>query len=1182
MSRFKSPRAGKALLFSLFVSGSLLAATPNLKTNIDRPLRYTPDAGDFVIKNGPDSFNRSMYGGNTAFRADGGDRPEFSLFLPGRGGALRLGLRNSTGTKWLRDAENIEARYRPGMMVYEIHDHAFGNAVIHVSGVAAAATESLLVKVQVDGASEPMELILGFGGADGNKGSRNGDIGTERQPVSEFFALTPEKCANNKYDISDNKFLLTAPNARVGGVFPAGAKLAIADPTKWASPADFLGSAGAAGDAQSLVGSVKIENGHPQYVALQRLVENQAQSSIQDAAGAYDEADKYEAAIRTRVKIDTPDPYINSAMPAICIAADGVWDGAQHIFMHGAVAWRNRYLGWRGLYNGDALGWHDRLPQHIASFAVKQNVTPVSDEKLSADGPDLSRSEKMLHSNGDMANSHYDMNMVAIDGLLRHFLWTGDLEYAKSIWPVMKRHIEWEHRMFRREFGPEKLPLYEAYAAIWASDDMWYSGGGVAHSTAYNYYAHRMYARIAKAIGEDPTPYDHEADLIATAMEKLLWLPREGWYAESKDLLGLQLVHPNAGVWTHYHTIDSLVPDKFHAWEMGQFVDSQIPHIPVQGPNVPAGYFQLSTTSWMPYAWSTNNVVMAETVHTSLADFQAGRIDRGFATLKGALLDSMYLGQCPGNVGMCTAYDDYRRESQRDFDDAVGISSRALIEGLFGLLPDALAGKLTIRPGFPRDWDHASIVHPDVSSSFKREGMVETFIVESRFPKPMQLCIEWPALAVEVASVTVNGQPAKWENIGDSVDLPHIRITAEAASKWDVKITWRGEAPAKMKNPAFVVTDESIQASAGNAKIVDVADPQQTLSQVKKSTNQIDAQASGLLGARTAFAKVQQGQFEWWLPINFEIRPASELVQSPTTADGKTRFKILSNTGGKETASDEVTADAIALPGSTMFTAGSAAGPKTSGELVNWKVNAPANTKFETIDLSSLFNDRVTQIFQNEYRSPRSPFTSLSIPLHGLGGWASGAARVQIDDSGLRDIAGKNGGKFMMPQGIPFATPGPGDSKNIAFASQWDNFPREVVVPLSGPSSHVYLMMAGSTNNMASRFDNGELIVTYADGSTQRLALNNPVNWWPIEKDYFVDDYAFARPEPVPPRVDLRTGKVRVADPSEIKGGQENIAGGAATVLDLQLDHSKQLKSLTVRALANEVVIGVMSVTLVR
>ena len=39
-----------------------------------------------------------------------------------------------------------------------------------------------------------------------------------------------------------------------------------------------------------------------------------------------------------------------------------------------------------------------------------------------------------------------------------------------------------------------------------------------------------------------------------------------------------------------------------------------------------------------------------------------------------------------------------------------------------------------------------------------------------------------------------------------------------------------------------------------------------------------------------------------------------------------------------------------------------------------------------------------------------------------------------------------------------------------------------------------------------------------------------PLRYWPIDQDYFMDDYAFRRDEPIPPRVDLRTGRVRLLD----------------------------------------------------
>ena len=89
----------------------------NFSNNIARPLRYFPDGADFVITNGAEFFNRPLYCLNSAFRIDGGDKPEFSLYLPGRGGNLRFGIKTANGTKWLNDADKIVTRYRPGWNV---------------------------------------------------------------------------------------------------------------------------------------------------------------------------------------------------------------------------------------------------------------------------------------------------------------------------------------------------------------------------------------------------------------------------------------------------------------------------------------------------------------------------------------------------------------------------------------------------------------------------------------------------------------------------------------------------------------------------------------------------------------------------------------------------------------------------------------------------------------------------------------------------------------------------------------------------------------------------------------------------------------------------------------------------------------------------------------------------------
>ncbi|MCB0587459.1 MAG: hypothetical protein KDD06_19350, partial [Phaeodactylibacter sp.] len=209
---------------------------------------------------------------------------------------------------------------------------------------------------------------------------------------------------------------------------------------------------------------------------------------------------------------------------------------------------------------------------------------------------------------------------------------------------------------------------------------------------------------------------------------------------------------------------------------------------------------------------------------------------------------------------------------------------------------------------------------------------------------------------------------------------------------------------------------------------------------------------------------------------------------------------------------------------------------------------------------------------------------TVQIPLQGAGNWCYPLVEAIIDDSGLRALAGSEG-IFETPQGIPFATPGPGEKNNIVFTSLWDNFPAEVAIPLSGKARHAYLLMAGSTNPMQSRLDNGLVEVVYEDGARSVLSLRNPDTWWPIEQDYYYDGYAFNWDLPFPPRVHLKTGLItrNFDDHISIKGFSDRVVdGGAATVLDLPLDPNKELKSLKVKTVANEVVIGLMGVTLVR
>lgn len=191
----------------------------------------------------------------------------------------------------------------------------------------------------------------------------------------------------------------------------------------------------------------------------------------------------------------------------------------------------------------------------------------------------------------------------------------------------------------------------------------------------------------------------------------------KGYWAEFRDAFGLQRLHEQAAVWTIYHAIDAELHDPFTGWQALNYIEHEIPHIPLKintkglsKNDMPeADLAVISTSNWQPYVWSVNNVAFSEIMHTALACFQGGRPEMGFKLMKSAIMDGMYLGGSPGNVGQVSYYDAARGEVYRDFADVVGVYSRAMVQGLFGIEPDLLHNKVYLRPGFPAQWEKASI-----------------------------------------------------------------------------------------------------------------------------------------------------------------------------------------------------------------------------------------------------------------------------------------------------------------------------------------------------------------------------------------------------------------------------------------------------------------------------------------
>ncbi|WP_295117837.1 DUF4450 domain-containing protein [uncultured Chitinophaga sp.] len=1090
------------------------AQTTPLWHNKPRTVHYLPEGNDFVCTNGKLRFNRALYGTNTGFRAEAGDLPDFALYLPGMGGNFRFGLMENTGNKWLSEAANIKSIYRPGGMLYEISDPMLGNGKMYIRVLALAAAEGLIIETSFENVSTPVTLMWAYGGASGKKFSRDGDIGADPESV---FYLHAVNCKDNKYELGGNRFVLSVGNGKqITGLMPAAVKTSDATHT---GIKEIIN--GDKKDAPIVTGSMPVVN-TKQYFLLK--VGDTKETAAQLPA-LFNEAEKSRQTLANRVQLKTPDPYLNTLGGALSVAADGIWEDPT--YLHGAVAWRMRLNAWRGAYVADPLGWHDRARKHFSSYALSQITTPPVTGVVADTALNLARQQEKVgnalfsegyicrNPNGDIRAHHYDMNLVFIDQLLNHFNWTGDLTYVREMWPLLKRHLAWE----KRNFDADNDGLYDAYAAIWASDALQYSGGGVTHTSAYNYRANKVAAQLAKLLKEDGSAYEKEADHIAKAVSQQLWLKSKGWYAEYKDLLGNQLVHEHPGVWTIYHAIDSKLPDAFEAWQSLQYVQSQLPHIPVQAEGWKEQGLQLvSTTNWQPYTWSLNNVALAENLHTALAYWQGNRSEDAFALFRSALLESMYLGASPGNFQQLSFYDAVRGELYRDFADPIGMAARSLVEGLFGVQPDALNNTLLIQPGMPAHWNEASLSVPDVSIAFKRTGNTDNYEIKSFFPKKMNLKLVVPALKDNWEDVVVNGKKVTAQIAPNTVGKPSLIINVAPAATYNVVIRWKGN---NISTPVF----NNLSLTPGTAAVTNLFDPQKCFKREVKNFKEFTIAENVTPGNKTFFLQLEQGKLKWWAPVSFN-------VEGHTTI---TKEAIVNN-----------------------------------------------NSVFEKVMVP--FNEKVTQIFKQKYLSPRPAVPTLQLPTQGIGNWCYPNATANISDEGLRKAAGANN-EVRSSKGVPFSTPGDSLQKNILFTSMWDNYPRQASITVGGKASHLWLLLAGSTNAMQARMCNGLVMVNYTDGSTDTLQLRNPENWWPIEQDFMADGFAFTTSAAPPERLYLKDGvfakgKTRY---DAIKGfSTRAVDGGAATVLNMPLQPNKTLRSISLQTVANDVVIGLMAATLLR
>jgi len=1195
---FSSPRYGATAWRGVALAALACCLAPSLAKEPPGAMDPQPPIFEYAIvdhgyeaTNGPGIYNRPLYGPHCRDLASFderliaivGDSPDALMLwmnwrVPGGGGCsaaklghLMLGIRSGDGGKWLRDFATIKARYALGHQQYELSDPTVHGSV-GLAYVRPVEFEGLLVRVDLPAGLTANDLIFACGGATEWVGHLDYQGG--KASPKDFH---PEECRGSQVSVDGGHFAVRRPNeghrATLYGAASLPLKLAVGDAAAVAEgPAKLLASR--ASEEPMAVGA---GTGPARRVFLVLTTDDLSLPAIgaylADPAPTFDAACGHYAKLSQTVRIDTPDEHLNLGFPAQTLGLDGAWHDP--CFTHGPWSWASPYAGWRVCYGPTVLGWHSRVQSSTAEFFADQVKEPEmpSPQWTPPSGypgghisrgavPDLARNRSYF----------YNMGEVLVDHILYDWQWTGDLAFMEEAFDFIADKLLWEERCL----DPDGDGLHENWLNTWVSDAHWYNGSGCIQASVYNWRANAVMADIAPRLGRDPAVFRERGERIRRACDGRLWVADQGVYAEYEDALGLRRLHTAPEQASIYHPIDFGFPSAAQSYQMLRYAEYAMRNDIVPGPR---GGRLIWSSNWEPPLYSSLGIYPQETINLLLCYYRLGLTEKADELLRGVEA-SFVRGPCPGGIAH-NQRPDGTHFGSTDFTDTSSMFVRTVVEGLFGIRMDVPHGRVTVQPGFPREWRHAEIQAADLGYLYALDGHKERLEITTL--RKLAYEVRLLARRAEVRGARVNGAPVEFR-LEPGIGGAWVVVETPATGSASVEVTY-GEAPLPRLDfaPAAAI-GEDYTFRVRDGRIVRIDDPQGVLGDVRVADARCTARVKGQAGWHTFFVLAASGEVRAWLPVDVELRPPLELVSPQLVIHGgKVRCTaVLRNNGERERhvagqlriagtsapldvvlpargTSPELAVD-IADPSrlspgtNTLSVADTAGAELARADVVDWglasklpAVSEPAAAA-RPVPLGGLLNQELLTLHDQKYDRPRPATYSIMVCQNGRSLWDWNANGYCIVKPRIDRLQG-TGGRFVSDIGVPFAVPETG--ANACFVSLWENFPPRVTVPIGARGSKLYFLLAVSTNPMQSRIGNARITVHLADGAQRVLPLTNPEN---------LDDW--------------------LCDPFALSGFPQPLGEKThALILDLDLGAEADIASLDLECLANEVLVGLLGVT---
>lgn len=669
-------------------------------------------------------------------------------------GHLMAGLVTADGrSKWFHQWSEITVRYVDGRMEYNLTDPSFPRVHVRIKAIPLASSAGIVLEVELRGLPGGTTLVWMYGGASA--------YFTNWAMTAPEFAFAPAQCAKDLIDWNSNGFTLTrgftTNDVVMNEVFAVARRLPqwqarIQGGCSWAGESGWGDpSAVVTNPAVLLQHTVWSSNGaRSNCVAVYRAALPAALTTgyiavgqggnirevIQQPKFASEAAMARNDTIAGRIVTHTPDPWLDAAMRMMAFATEGTW--ADQAYAHGGWSWRFAYLGWRVLYGPECYGWSDRVEKTLRNHARLNRVSR---------GDDQGALGSLLEYDPGV---FYNMNEVFFDHVRHHYDWTGDLNLMRELFPVLEDVLQWEDRRLK----PGEEPLYENALNTWISDQHWYTRAQCTQASAYMLAANAFMADLARHLGRDPQPFQQRAAAIREAMQKKLWQPKTGVFAESLDTLGARLLHPEPELPTIYHAAEFGAAGPDQILQMLRWAHTHLEQV-----STPHGGRFYWSSNWHPnmarsYTHSTYEMAYAEELNFALTHYLAGLSEDAYAIIA-ATLCGIFNGPTPGGLA-CHAYTDGRQRANDEFADAISMWGRTVTEGLFGIQPRRADRQVVLSPQFPAAWPAASIRTRQFAYDWRRTD--DRVRIQWSSPEPASVHLRFPFRSGRVIRAKANGR----------------------------------------------------------------------------------------------------------------------------------------------------------------------------------------------------------------------------------------------------------------------------------------------------------------------------------------------------------------------------------------------------------------------------------------